>query len=139
MSMRQHDSMMYELQVKTRCLATITKMVHHASGDMLRELLRDVTISSFIASLLSTREGTTSAAAVRLAELLMDKLPEVILPATSGSGVGFVVVVHLLMTHQSFACFLSHAMGHVMYLYSHACMGMPAEHLLEVLSHFIDC
>ncbi|KAK9798991.1 hypothetical protein WJX73_009807 [Symbiochloris irregularis] len=64
-------------QVKTRCLATVTKMVHYASSDMLRKLLKDVTISSFIASLLSTREGTTNATAVRLAELLMDKLPEI--------------------------------------------------------------
>ena len=63
--------------MKARCLSTITKAVHYASADMLRELLRDVTISSFIASLLSTRDGTTNATAVRLAELLMAKLPEV--------------------------------------------------------------
>ena len=64
-------------QVRSRCLATITKVVHYASADMLREQLKDVTISSFIAGLLATKDGTTTVAAVRLAELLMSKLPEV--------------------------------------------------------------
>lgn len=65
------------LQVKSRCLITITKVVNYAQPDMLREQLRDVSISSFIASLLSTKDGTTNVAAVRLSEMLMTKLPEV--------------------------------------------------------------
>ena len=70
-------SLCEHLQVKSRCLATITKAVHYATTEMLREQLRDVTISSFIATLLSTHDGTTNVTAVRLAELLMAKLPEV--------------------------------------------------------------
>lgn len=67
--------------MKSRCLATITKAVHYATPEQLRQQLRDVTISSFIASLLATSDGTTNVAAVRLAELLMSKLPEVLLSA----------------------------------------------------------
>lgn len=44
---------------------------------MLRALLKDIPISSFVASLLASRDSAVLAAGVRLSELLMLKLPDV--------------------------------------------------------------
>lgn len=60
--------------MKAKCLKIITKILHFARPDMLRELLQGVAISSFIAGLLASREPATLASAIVLAELLMSKL-----------------------------------------------------------------
>jgi E3 ubiquitin-protein ligase TRIP12 len=63
-------------QVKSKCLKIIIKVLNFASPAMLRELLRGVAISSFIAGLLASREPATQAAAILLAEMLIIKLPD---------------------------------------------------------------
>ncbi|KAK9826455.1 hypothetical protein WJX81_000175 [Elliptochloris bilobata] len=63
-------------QVKVRCLDAIAKVLHHGTAEQLQAVLADVPLASFVAALLGARELPTLAAAVRLAELLMGKLPE---------------------------------------------------------------
>lgn len=64
------------LQVKNKCLKIIAKVLHFSPADMLRELLTGLTISSFIAGLLVSRDPPTLASALIMAELLMAKVPD---------------------------------------------------------------
>ena len=68
------------VQVKEGALSTVTKILQYSPPEMLRGLLGSISISSFVASLLAGREPAITAAAVRLAELLMLKLPDVFAP-----------------------------------------------------------
>ena len=62
-------------------------MLHHAPAPQLRALLADVPLASFVAGLLAARDAGTQAAALRLAELLMGKLPELYRRAFRREGV----------------------------------------------------
>ena len=64
------------MQVRGKALQVVVKLVHFAPADMLRDLLQNVAISSFIAGLLASTNGVTLASAVLLAELLLCKLPD---------------------------------------------------------------
>lgn len=70
-----------------RCLDAIAKVLHHAPTEQLQALLAHVPLASFLAALLGARESPTLAAAVRLAELLMGKLPELYRRAFRREGV----------------------------------------------------
>ena len=74
-------------QVKVRCLVAIAKVLQHGTAEQLQALLLDVPLASFVAALLGAREASTLAAAVRLAELLMCKLPELYRRAFRREGV----------------------------------------------------
>ena len=74
-------------QVKARCLVAIAKVLQHGTAEQLQALLVDVPLASFVAALLGAREASTLAAAVRLAELLMGKLPELYRRAFRREGV----------------------------------------------------
>lgn len=63
--------------VRSRCLGTITKLLAVGSPQQLQQVLSDLPISSFVASLLSSRDLKAQAAAIQMAEILMDKLPQV--------------------------------------------------------------
>lgn len=63
------------LQVRTQCLATVTKILHFSDPAVLGEELTDLPISSFIASLLTHKDSATAAKALQLAEILVHKLP----------------------------------------------------------------
>ena len=65
------------LQVRSQCLATITKILHFGTADNLGEQLNDLPISSFIAALLAQKDSNIAAKAMQLAEILMHKLPKV--------------------------------------------------------------
>ena len=65
------------MQVRTQCLATVTKVLHFSEPGALGEELIDLPISSFIASLLCQKDSTTVAKALQLAEILMHKLPAI--------------------------------------------------------------
>lgn len=64
------------MQVRGKALQVTVKLVHFTPAAMLRDLLQNVAISSFIAGLLTSTNGVTLAAAVLLAELLLCKLPD---------------------------------------------------------------
>lgn len=65
------------LQVRSQCLATITKILHFSEFKALGEALTDLPISSFIAGLLSQKDSAIVAKALQLAEILMHKLPAI--------------------------------------------------------------
>lgn len=63
--------------VKYKGLSAIAKIIHFSSADMLTTLLRDLSFSSFIASLLSSKDMPVVAIAVHISETLMQKLPDI--------------------------------------------------------------
>lgn len=63
--------------VRHRCLATIAKMLYFSTAEQLRQVLLDLPMSSFLASLLSSRDARAQAFAIQMAELLMVQLPDV--------------------------------------------------------------
>ena len=64
------------VQVKNKCLKIIAKVLYYSPPEMLKEQLSGLTISSFIAGLLVSRDPPTLASALILAELLIAKVPE---------------------------------------------------------------
>jgi len=64
-------------QVRHRCLAALVKMLYFSTSETLEGLLADQPISSFIASLLASRDARSVAYALQLAELLMQQLPDI--------------------------------------------------------------
>lgn len=67
----------YFLQAKSKCLQTVVKVLQYTPASSLKTILQNVPISSFTASLLSGQEGTVLSIALRIAELLQIKLPDV--------------------------------------------------------------
>jgi E3 ubiquitin-protein ligase TRIP12 len=63
--------------VRARCLGTITKLLAAGSVEQLEKVLAELPISSFVASLLSSRDLKAQAAAIQMAETLMAKLPHI--------------------------------------------------------------
>ena len=63
--------------VRHRCLATITKMLYFTTPEQLQEILQELPMSCFIASLLSGRDARAQAYGLQMAEILMQQLPEV--------------------------------------------------------------
>eukprot|EP00029_Vermamoeba_vermiformis_P005154 TRINITY_DN1713_c0_g2_i1.p1 TRINITY_DN1713_c0_g2~~TRINITY_DN1713_c0_g2_i1.p1 ORF type:complete len:1642 (+),score=538.02 TRINITY_DN1713_c0_g2_i1:92-5017(+) len=63
--------------VKYKGLSAIAKIIHFSSADMLTTLLRDLSFSSFIASLLSSKDMPVVAMAIHISETLMRKLPDI--------------------------------------------------------------
>lgn len=63
--------------VRSRCLATIVKLLAIASPSQLQTVLVDLPISSFIAGLMSGRDTKAQAVAIQMAEILMSKLPAI--------------------------------------------------------------
>ncbi|KAL4436702.1 hypothetical protein ABPG75_003841 [Micractinium tetrahymenae] len=64
-------------QVKQRCLTTTAKMLHFNTAVTLAALLEDLPVSSLLAALLSARDSTVVAFGMQMAEILMEKLPDV--------------------------------------------------------------
>jgi hypothetical protein len=63
--------------VRSRCLATIVKLLAIGSPSQLQTVLADLPISSFVAGLLCGRDIKAQAAAIQMAEILMAKLPQI--------------------------------------------------------------
>lgn len=64
-------------QLRIKCLSTIAKIVFACTPEMLASLLKDLTFSSFLASLLSSKDLKFIAVALSIAETLMLKLPDI--------------------------------------------------------------
>ena len=63
--------------IKTKCLACLAKVVHFLPKEALRELLRSIRFAGFLASLLHTGDAHALVSALHMAQVLMDKLPDV--------------------------------------------------------------
>lgn len=64
-------------QLRIKCLSTIAKIIFACTPEMLASLLKDLTFSSFLASLLGSKELKFIAVALAISETLMVKLPDI--------------------------------------------------------------
>lgn len=63
--------------VRHRCLRAIQRMVYYTQPTLLSDVLKDLTVSSHISSMLSSPDIKVVVGALQLAEMLMQKLPEI--------------------------------------------------------------
>jgi E3 ubiquitin-protein ligase TRIP12 len=64
-------------QLRAKCISTIAKVIFTCTPEMLSTLLKDLTFSSFLASLLASKELKFVAVGISIAENLMTKLPQI--------------------------------------------------------------
>eukprot|EP01004_Peranema_trichophorum_P002550 NODE_15_length_5604_cov_33.229703_g12_i0.p1 GENE.NODE_15_length_5604_cov_33.229703_g12_i0~~NODE_15_length_5604_cov_33.229703_g12_i0.p1 ORF type:complete len:1252 (+),score=269.04 NODE_15_length_5604_cov_33.229703_g12_i0:1571-5326(+) len=74
--MKIHSSTMHA-NIKTKCLSVLARIIHYFPQVILREALRNVTLSGFLATLLHSGDLNALAAALHMSQCLMDKLPEI--------------------------------------------------------------
>ncbi|KAG0572814.1 hypothetical protein KC19_VG127600 [Ceratodon purpureus] len=79
--------------VRHKCLAAISKLVHFSTPEILRSLLLESNISSFVAGVLGSKDVSLLMMALQIAEMLMQKLPDVFIKMYVKEG-----VVHALDT-----------------------------------------
>lgn len=60
-----------------KCISAITKIVYFSSAESLKNLLRHLSFSSFIATLLNSSDQSVVATALKICEILMEKLPDI--------------------------------------------------------------
>eukprot|EP01102_Stenamoeba_stenopodia_P007284 TRINITY_DN2037_c0_g1_i2.p1 TRINITY_DN2037_c0_g1~~TRINITY_DN2037_c0_g1_i2.p1 ORF type:complete len:1571 (-),score=283.93 TRINITY_DN2037_c0_g1_i2:330-5042(-) len=63
--------------VRNKCILIIIKTLHFCSSEVLKELLRNIRISSFIATQLAARDQNIVLCALKMASILIKKLPEI--------------------------------------------------------------
>lgn len=63
--------------VRYKCLRALLRMVYFASADLLREVLRNQILSSHIAGMMASNDLRIVVGALQMAEILMQKLPDV--------------------------------------------------------------
>lgn len=70
--------------VRHRCLRALLRMVHCAPAELLAGVLRYQLVASHLAAMLSSQDLHVVVGALQMADLLMQKLPEVRLPSLLG-------------------------------------------------------
>lgn len=73
--------------VRYKCLAVISKLLHFSKPDILRPLLQDTSISSFLAGVLASKDAAILNSALQIADMLMVKLPDIFLKSLVKEGV----------------------------------------------------
>ncbi|PNF34561.1 E3 ubiquitin-protein ligase TRIP12 [Cryptotermes secundus] len=63
--------------VRCKCLRALLRMVYYASADLLKEVLKNQVVSSHIAGMMASQDLRIVVGALQMAEILMQKLPEV--------------------------------------------------------------
>uniref|UniRef100_H2YD20 E3 ubiquitin-protein ligase n=1 Tax=Ciona savignyi TaxID=51511 RepID=H2YD20_CIOSA len=63
--------------VRHKCLRAVQRMVYYAEPELLRDVLRNLSVSSHIASMLSSNDLKVVVGALQMAMILMNKLPDV--------------------------------------------------------------
>lgn len=63
--------------VRHKCLQTLLRMIFYAGADLLRSILQTQPVSSHIAAMMASNDLKVVVAAVQMAEILMQKLPDV--------------------------------------------------------------
>jgi len=63
--------------VRYKCLGSIWKILYFSTSDMIKDLLKDFGFSSFLASLLGSRDMAIVATALKIASLMMEKLSNI--------------------------------------------------------------
>ncbi|XP_039296101.1 E3 ubiquitin-protein ligase TRIP12 isoform X2 [Nilaparvata lugens] len=63
--------------VRCKCLRALLRMVYYASPELLKEVLKTQTVSSHLAGMMASQELRIVVGALQMAEILMQKLPNV--------------------------------------------------------------
>ncbi|KAF5283720.1 hypothetical protein FQR65_LT13755 [Abscondita terminalis] len=63
--------------VRCKCLKALLRMVYYASPELLKEVLKNQIVSSHIAGMMASTDLRIVVGALQMAEILMNKLPEV--------------------------------------------------------------
>ncbi|XP_031342168.1 E3 ubiquitin-protein ligase TRIP12-like isoform X1 [Photinus pyralis] len=63
--------------VRCKCLKALLRMVYYASPELLKEVLKNQIVSSHIAGMMASSDLRIVVGALQMAEILMNKLPEV--------------------------------------------------------------
>ncbi|XP_038050611.1 E3 ubiquitin-protein ligase TRIP12-like isoform X2 [Patiria miniata] len=63
--------------VRHKCLKAILRMVYFAEADLLQDILKNHAVSSHIAAMMSSQDYKVVVGALQMAEILMQKLPEI--------------------------------------------------------------
>lgn len=63
--------------VRYKCLRALLRMVYFANSDLLRDVLKNQIVSSHIAGMMASNDLRIIVGAIQMAEILMQKLPEV--------------------------------------------------------------
>ncbi|KAG1930629.1 E3 ubiquitin-protein ligase TRIP12 [Pimephales promelas] len=63
--------------VRHKCLRAILRIIYFADADLLKDVLRNHAVSSHIASMLSSQDLKIVVGSLQMAEILMQKLPDV--------------------------------------------------------------
>lgn len=63
--------------VRYKCLRALLRMVYFANADLLKEVLKNQLVSSHIAGMMASNDLRIVSGALQMAEILMQKLPEV--------------------------------------------------------------
>lgn len=63
--------------VRYKCLRALLRMVYFANADLLRDVLKNQLVSSHIAGMMASNDLRIVVGALQMAEILMEKLPEV--------------------------------------------------------------
>lgn len=63
--------------VKHKCLKSLLRMVYFAKPELLREVLQNLAVSSHIAAMMSSQDLKVVVGALQMAEILMQKLPDI--------------------------------------------------------------
>lgn len=63
--------------VRCKCLRALLRMVYYASAELLKEVLKNQIVSSHIAGMMASSDLRIVVGALQMAEILMNKLPEV--------------------------------------------------------------
>lgn len=83
------------------CLSVINKLVYFCSADMLLDLLKNANISSFLASVFAQNDHHLLISALKTADLLMQKLPEIFSCSFVKEGVVYAVDALLMLEQLS--------------------------------------
>uniref|UniRef100_A0A0D6QT53 HECT-type E3 ubiquitin transferase n=1 Tax=Araucaria cunninghamii TaxID=56994 RepID=A0A0D6QT53_ARACU len=86
--------------VRHKCLSAISKLMYFSTSDMLQSLLRVTNISSFLAGVLAWKDPQVLIPALQIAEVLMQKLPDVFYKMFVREGVVHAVDT-LILSNQS--------------------------------------
>lgn len=63
--------------VRYKCLRALLRMVHFSSPELLQQVLKSQSVSSHLATMLSSHDLKIIVGAIQMAEILMSKLPEI--------------------------------------------------------------
>ncbi|WVZ84708.1 hypothetical protein U9M48_031703 [Paspalum notatum var. saurae] len=73
--------------IRYKCLSVVGKLMYYSSAEMIQSLLGTTNISSFLAGILAWKDPHVLIPALQIAEVLMEKLPEIFLKMFVREGV----------------------------------------------------